>query len=242
MTEDGREELLYGELKMRQPSESEGLRVNMDTILLADFTRPRSGERILELGCAHGAISLILARRGFKIEGADIQPHLVEMARDNAAFNGLSELARFYEADLRDYRKNWQAQTYDRIVVNPPYGELSTDCASPSENRAAALHGSECSLEDVVAASKYLLDNRGRLDLIMRAVRAAELIALLERYNLAPKVLRPVYTKPGLDAAVVLIEAVRAGGKGLKIEAPLFVLDEDGKETRDYLAAYSLRR
>lgn len=232
MTADGREDLLYGELKMKQPDESEGLRVNIDTILLAAFTKPRKGERILELGCAHGAVSLILARRGFKIEGADIQPHLIELAKDNADFNGLSELAVFYQADLRDYRKVWSAQTFDRVVVNPPYGEPRTDCASPSESRAAALHGSECSLEDVVAAAKFLLDNRGRLDLVMRAVRAAELIALLDKYNLAPKIFRAVYTKPRTEAAVVLIEAVRAGGKGLTIEPPLFVLDENGQETR----------
>jgi len=237
-----REDLLYGELKMKQPDETEGLRVNIDTILLAAFTKPRKSERILELGCAHGAVSLILAKRGFRVEGADIQPHLVAMAKDNAEFNGLAEMAEFYEADLRNYRKIWQAQTYDRVVVNPPYGEPGTDCASPSENRAAAKHGTECSLEDVAAAAKYLLKNRGRLDIVMRAVRTGEMLALLDRYNLAPKILRVVYTKPHTEASVVLAEAVRAGGKGLKIEAPMFVLDENGRETEEYLDAYRIRR
>ena len=51
-------DLLRGALKIYQPDEREGLRVNVDTILLAHFTRPKRGEKILEIGCAHGAVSL----------------------------------------------------------------------------------------------------------------------------------------------------------------------------------------
>ena len=37
---EGREDLLRGELKIKQPRENEGPRVNLDTILLAHFTLP----------------------------------------------------------------------------------------------------------------------------------------------------------------------------------------------------------
>ena len=66
------EDLLYGALKIKQPDEKMGPRVNLDTILLAHFTKPRRREKILELGCAHGAVSLILAKKGFCVEGADV--------------------------------------------------------------------------------------------------------------------------------------------------------------------------
>lgn len=82
-------DLLRGALKIYQPDEREGLRVNVDTILLAHFTHPKRGEKILEIGCAHGAVSLILAKRGFSVQGVDIQPHLIELAKRNAALNGL---------------------------------------------------------------------------------------------------------------------------------------------------------
>ena len=54
--DDGPEDLLRGALKIRQPECKDGLRVNLDTILLASFTKPRGNERILEIGCAHGAL------------------------------------------------------------------------------------------------------------------------------------------------------------------------------------------
>ena len=103
------EDLLYGVLKIKQPDENMGPRVNLDTILLAHFTKPRRRERILELGCAHGAVSLILAKRGYCIEGADIQPHLVDMAKENALLNSLEDKTEFFVRDLRNYKKYWRA-------------------------------------------------------------------------------------------------------------------------------------
>jgi tRNA1Val (adenine37-N6)-methyltransferase len=235
-----REDLLSGALKIVQPDGKEGPRVNVDTILLAHFTRPRRGERILELGCAHGAVSLILAKRGFEIEGADIQEHLIELARENAKFNGLEEMTRFYCADLREYRSIWGAQSYDRVVVNPPYDELPRSNRSPYDARAAANQGLECTLAEVVGAARYLLKNRGRLNVILRASRAAELLTLLEAANVAPKVMKSVHPKPGADAASVLVEAVRAAGSGIKVKTPLFIRGTGGEETPELLAAYRL--
>lgn len=234
------EDLLYGVLKIKQPEESEGLRVNMDTILLADFTKPRKLEKILEIGCAHGAVSLILAKRGFTVEGIDIQDHLIEMALENAQLNGLEEKARFYAADVRNYRKIWRAQTFDRVVVNPPYDELGRSNRSPSDERAMAAHGLECTLSSIIEASKYLLKNRGRLDMVIRANRVAELFSLLDKNSLAPKVLRCVHPKPGKDAVIVLVEAMRAAAHGIIIKPPLFALDEAGRDTPELLEAYRI--
>ncbi|MDD4160495.1 MAG: methyltransferase domain-containing protein [Synergistaceae bacterium] len=234
----GCEDLLRGALKIKQPPENEGPRVNLDTILLAHFTKPKKGERILEIGCAHGAVSLIIAKRGYPIEGVDIQPHLIDMAAENAAINGLADKTKFYSGDIRDHRKIWKAQIFDRVTVNPPYFEIKSGSISPSAALAAALNGSECTLEDVVSACRYLLKNKGYLDIVIHAARAGELFALLDKYRIAPKRFKSVHPRPGAEASVVLVEAVRASKHGLRIEAPLFVLDEEGKETASLLEAY----
>ncbi len=238
MMNKDREDLLRGVLKIKQPSDNEGPRVNLDTILLAHFTRPKKGERVLEIGCAHGAVSLILAKRGHMVEGVDIQPHLVEMAQENAAGNGLDEKAKFYTGDIRDHRKIWEAQSFERVVVNPPYFEKKSGSISPSAALATALNGLDCTLEELVQACRYLLKNKGYLDIVIHAGRVGELLALLDKYNIAPKKFRSVHPRPGAEASVVLIEAVRASKHGLRIEAPLFVLDEAGKETVPLLEAY----
>lgn len=235
-----REDLLKGILQIEQPEANKGPRVNVDTILLADFTKPSKGEKILEIGCAHGAISLILAKRGFKVEGIDIQGHLVEMAKENALFNKLEEETDFHHNDIKNYKEIWDVQSFDRIVVNPPYYKAQSVRTSPSVEKAVAKQEAECTLEEIIMASKYLLRNKGYLNIIISAERTNELLFLLQKYNIAPKMLRTVHSKLSSPASVILVEAVRAAKDGLKILPPLILRDECGDETEELLSAYTL--
>ncbi len=234
-----RDAILYGKLMLEQPVD--GPRVSVDTVLLASFFKARGKERILELGSAHGAISLLLAKKfpSVLVEGLEIQTELVEIARNNAAENALDERVSFRQGDLRKAREIFPAQSFDAIVVNPPYDEAASSRHSPSKSEAVARHGTECTLEDVVAAARYLLVNRGRLFLVLRAKRAAELMFLLSRERVEAKRIRPVYPSPGKDASVILVQATRAAGKGVILETPLYIQDGQGNYTEDLLAAYS---
>jgi SAM-dependent methyltransferase len=62
--------------------------------------RPQGGERVLDMACGSGRHSLELVRQGFSVVGTDISPELIEIARRDAAEQGLE--AEFVEADLRD--------------------------------------------------------------------------------------------------------------------------------------------
>jgi SAM-dependent methyltransferase len=62
--------------------------------------RPQGGERVLDLACGSGRHSLELKRQGFDAVGADISPELLEIARREAAKEGLE--VEFVEADLRE--------------------------------------------------------------------------------------------------------------------------------------------
>jgi SAM-dependent methyltransferase len=62
--------------------------------------RPQGGERILDLACGTGRHSLELVRQGFSVVGVEISPELVEIAKKDAAEQGLE--ATFIEGDLRE--------------------------------------------------------------------------------------------------------------------------------------------
>jgi tRNA1(Val) A37 N6-methylase TrmN6 len=236
------DDILFGALKMRQPPEGLGPRVNVDTILLAYFSSIKERRRVAEMGCAHGAISLILARRtpSARFDAFDINSELIEMARENAAINGLSGRVSFFVSDLRRHRENFTPESYDAVVMNPPYDEPGTSRPSPCAAMASALHGGACTLSDVVACAKFLLRNGGKFFVVMRANRLGELFSLLYEHNVKPKRFRPVYPKPDRPASVVLVEAVRASGDGLVTEPPLFIYGPDGEYTDELLAAYRL--
>lgn len=239
--ETTKDAILYGELMLHQPAG--GPRVSVDTILLAAYARVKRCEKALELGSAHGAVSLLLARRypdAGVLEGLEMQKDLVELAERNARENGFSGMPRFLAGDLRQIRHIYPPQSFDVVVMNPPYDEKGKSRVSPDPREAAARQGVHCTFRDVTRAARYVLANRGRFYLVMRAARLAETCAVLAEEGLQPKQIRPVYAKPGRAASVFLMKAVRAGGMGTVLEPPLFVEDEKGKFTEELLKAYRI--
>ena len=243
------DDVLYGALRMIQPVVGGGPRVNVDTILLADFARFPARARVLEMGCAHGAVALILAKRRLQehpdrqcppIDAFDINPDLIAMAKRNAVINDLVDNVNFFVSDLRNYRKKFPSEAYDGVIMNPPYDEIDRSRASASSAMATALHGESATLREVAGSAKYLLKNGGKFFLVIRAKRTGELLAILDEYNVKPKRLRFVHPKPDRTASVVLVEAARASGDGVIVEQPLFIHGSDGEYTEELAKAYRL--
>ena len=232
------EDILYGFLKMRQPRI--GPRVNMDTVLLAGFAKPRAGERVIELGCAHGAVTLALAKRFPDADflGLDIQGGLIGLAKGNAELNGIAN-AEFTRCDLREVRKSFAHQSFDALVVNPPYEDSGFGRRSGHETNRISRQGEDCTLADVCAAARFLLRNKGRLYMVMRALRLAETLALLREANVEPRTLRMVHPTPAKNASVFLLEAVRGGGAALTALPPLYIYGSDGEYTDELMEFYA---
>lgn len=195
----------------------------------------------MELGCASGAVSLIVALRfpAVTVTGLEIQEDLAALAGENAALNGLSERVSFLRGDLRDSRSLFPSQSFDCVAVNPPYEDPGRGRPSVSPSDRAARQGFHCSLPDVADAGRYLLKHRGRMYVVFKAERTAELLAALSEKGLEPKRIRFVHPLPGRKASVLLVEALRGGKRGMIVEPPLFIGDGGGNYTDELLAAYT---
>jgi SAM-dependent methyltransferase len=83
---------------------------------VAERTRPRPSERVLDIGCGAGATTLDMARRlgpdGLCV-GADISPTLIAAATAAAGAQGISQ-ARFIEADAETYP--FEAGQFDAVI------------------------------------------------------------------------------------------------------------------------------
>lgn len=237
-----RDDVLYGKLKMRQPDD--GPKINIDTILISAFARLKNRERVLELGSAHGAVSMILALRYPRvsgIKGLEIQEDLVRMSRLNLRENGLDSRVDFIQGDLRKASQIFNGQVFDVIVSNPPYFDNTESRGPLSLSRQVANHESECSLSEVLDVSGALLKNKGRLYLIMKTSRLAELFSLLRERKLEPKIVRPVYPSRKRSSTVSLVYSCKGAGKGMEMKQPLYVYNESGEYSRDFLDAYTLK-
>jgi len=209
---------LDGRLRLWQPRA--GYRAATDPVLLAAFTPARPGERVLELGCGAGAAALCLARRvpGLDLHGLEVQPDYAALARRNAAENGLA--LAVHEGDLRRMPAALRGLGFDHVLANPPF---HPPAATPAPDAGRDLaHREAAPLADWIDAGLRRLVPGGRLVLIHRAARLAEILAALAGRAGGAEVL-PIASRAGAPAGRVLVRARKGSGAPLSLLFPLTV-------------------
>ncbi|MDD2463661.1 MAG: methyltransferase [Desulfobulbus sp.] len=219
--------LFAGELICNQPEN--GYRFSMDAVLAAQFSVPKARQRLLDLGCGCGIIGLILAYRvpELVVHGVEVQPELAGLAQENIRANGFSSRMDIIEGNVCVIDQLVQAETYDQVVCNPPYGSPNGGRINLHGQAAVARHELSGSLEDFVQAAAFSVRNRGRVVFIYPARRGATLLHTLNRYRLTPKRMQPIYSYPGSDPArLLLVEAVKNGGEQFEVLAPIYIYQQ----------------
>ena len=215
-------------------------RFGTDSVLLADFARPRKKDRAVDLGCGTGAIALLMAahRPGLTVDAVEIQPEIADMARRSVALNGMEDKVRVLNADMRDAWRTLGAGAYTLAVCNPPYGKVGAALESANEARRVARHEGDLAPEDIARAAAMLLQNGGRFCVIYPAPRAFEMMRAMHENRLAPKRIRTVHGVAGRAPKFVLMDAVRGGGEGLHWLEPLVLRNPDGSFTGEWHRIY----
>ncbi len=204
----------------------DGYRFSVDSILAAHFCRISGSMRVLDLGCGSGIIGLILARLhpDIRLVGLELQQDLADLAVKNVQANGFSSNFQIICGDVRRVGKFVQAESFDLVVCNPPYGKCGSGRINQTNEAAIARHELKANLDDMLSAAAFGVRNRGTVVFVYPAVRLAGLVAGMHKHALITKRLRPVYSYPEADqAALVLVEAVKNGGEGCQLLSPMYI-------------------
>lgn len=86
-----------------------------DSILFIESLDVTPGERVLEIGCGSGVVSIHCALNGCRVMAGDINPFAVELAQRNAESNGV-----IMDVRLTDVYDNIEGE-FDTILFNLPY-------------------------------------------------------------------------------------------------------------------------
>ena len=204
----------------------EGYRFSVDAVLLAHFCQPAGQGRVLDLGCGCGVISLILCHRHpeLRLTGLELQPALAALARSNVEANQLGSRFEVRQGDLRRISGHVQPESFDLVVSNPPYHRVGGGRINREDECALARHELTADPDSVLMAAAFAVRNRSAVCCIYPAERLATVLAVMTRNKLIPKRLQPVHSYPEDDRArLVLIEAVKNGGEGLRLLPPLYI-------------------
>ncbi len=211
----------------------DGFRFGTDTFLLADFVRVKGKEKLIDLGTGCGIIPILLLKKYPELEavGLDILEENIRLSLENAKINGVDSRFRAVRANVKDVKKFFKPQSFDVAVSNPPFIEANRGDVSSKYYRAIARQEITATLEDFIAAARYLIKNRGRFYLLLPVHRFVDSIHLLRKYRLEPKRLRFIHPEKGKNANLFLLESIKSGGKGLEVEFPLVIYKNSTNRT-----------
>ena len=160
------------------------MKVGTDAVFLGAWTPVKKDcNRILEIGCGCGVISLMLAQRSnATIIAIDIDKSSVEEATQNADNSPWKERISFQHISAQTFCISQNKQKFDLIVSNPPFFEDLLK--SPSEKRNLSRHTDTLSFEDLVFSADYCLSEKGCFALIFPAENAERIIGFCKKHNL----------------------------------------------------------
>lgn len=231
------DDFLGGQVKLYQPQE--GYRATSDAVLLAAAVNAKPNQKILDVGSGTGAVSLCIAARcpGSIITGVEIQPEMMDIARQNIALNAMESRVNIVEGDIRLPLPGLQTGRYDWVVTNPPF--MLEDQASPVKVRDVAHRESGCGLSEWITQCLRYVGPKGFFALINRADRLPEILSLLYG-RLGGIRIVPIWTKEGLPAKRVVVLGRKDSRSPAVLESGPVLTFADG--TRSERAEAIMRR
>jgi tRNA1(Val) A37 N6-methylase TrmN6 len=243
LTEDA---FLGGQFRLRQPRS--GHRAGHDAILLAAAASVRPGDRVVDFGAGVGTAGLAVARRvaGIELVLVEIDAGLAELARENAAANGLP--AHIVVLDVASPAQDFAGaglppDSADAVLMNPPFNDPARHRSSPDKAREMAHVATDTTLESWIHAARRTLKSGGVLTLIWRADALAEILAALDR-GFGSLAILPVHGDASAPAIRVLVRAIK-GGRAPAALYPGLMLNHtpsagSNREVRDILAGLEI--
>mgnify|MGYP005750152685 FL=1 len=206
-------------------------RFGIDAVLLADFARAKGKCKVCDLGTGTGIIPLLMSEKNpeANFECIEIQEESADMASRSVELNNLQEKIKIFCADIKEPFEVLKKNSFDAVVSNPPYIEISNGNTNKDETLSIARHEIFCTLEDVIKNASALLKSHGKFFLIHKPFRLPQIFSLLEKYKLAPKRMKLVFPNKEKEASMVLLESEKCAKPYLKIESPIIVYGDDGK-------------
>ncbi|MBQ7430885.1 MAG: tRNA1(Val) (adenine(37)-N6)-methyltransferase [Butyrivibrio sp.] len=212
----------------------------MDAVLLSGYAQAGEGARVLDLGTGTGIIPILMEAKtkAAQLIGLEIQKESAQMARRSVALNDLQDKIQIVDGDIKEAGQLFDAASFDVITCNPPYMISQHGLQNPDSPKAIARHEVLCTLEDVIKASARLLKPGGKLYMVHRPFRLAELMVVMHDYKIEPKRMRLVHPFIDHEPNMVLIEGVRGGKPRMTVDSPLIIYESQGVYTKELMNIY----
>ncbi len=218
----------------------DAFRFGTDSVLLAHHSGIKNGDRVCDLGCGTGVLSLLLsaARKNAVFDAVEILPDMADMARRSVEYNRLEDRIRVHAMDMRAAPERLGRGGHTLVLCNPPYYSVSSGRIAQNEGRSSARHEVHIALADIARIASALLQHHGRFSLVIPAFRSAEATWALQAAGIEPKYARLVIARPDRIPKLLLIRGIKGANPGIHWAAPLITHEENGEYSKEMQEIY----
>ena len=234
------EDLQFKNLRIIQ--NKTGFCFGIDSVLLSDFAKEiKEDAKVVDLGTGTGIIAILLCGKTKlkEIIGVEIQKEVCEMANKSIKLNNLENKFKIINDNILNIEKIIGKNSIDVIVTNPPYKKKGTGIKNENENKIISRHETKASLEDFIDISCKLLKDKGEFYMVHRPERLVDIIEIMRKYKIEPKILRFVYSNKNSEPKLVLIKGIKNAKPFLKVKNNLYIYQEDGNYTEEINKIYN---
>ena len=188
-------------------------RFTSDSVLLSRFAKPKKGDVVADFCAGSGIVAYHFYAlhkntvQGLRFTLFEMQESLCALSKKTAQYNGFDNFS-FECGRLQDINEKYR-EKFSLILCNPPYEKGGFD--NIDYEKAVCRKEITITLEEIAKACAFALKFGGRVALLHRADRLAELCYTLKAVNIEVKKIQFVAGRYGAKPYLVMVEGVKGG-------------------------------
>ena len=213
---------LLGEYEVAEDMQLDNLKIVQDTrlyrftsdsVLLSKFAKARSNERVADFCAGSGIVAYHFHALNRERTNTcqfslfEMQESLARLSEKTAILNGFDNFETV-NCKLQDITEKYREQ-FSLILCNPPYERGGFD--NDDYEKAVCRKEITLNLSEIAKAAAFSLKYGGRIDLVHRADRLAEVCYTLKAVNIEVKKIQFVAGSEKAKPYLVLVEGVKGG-------------------------------
>ena len=213
------EDMLIDGLKIVQDTRL--YRFTSDSVLLSKFAHAKKGDVVADFCAGSGIVAFhFYALNRHRIKDLhftlfEMQEPLFRISEKTAKYNGFDNFS-FVQGKLQDISKEYN-EKFSLILCNPPYERVGTGFDNDEYHKAVCRKELTITLKEIARAANFALKYGGRIAMLHRADRLAEVCYTLHEENIEVKKIQFVGGRSESKPYLVLIEGVKGGKPSCEI-------------------------
>ncbi len=211
------EDMQLGGLKIVQDT---GLyRFTSDSVLLSKFAKAKKGEAVADFCAGSGIVAFhfhaLNEEKNNRFTLFELQESLAALAKKTIAYNGFDNF-EVVCAPLQKMQESYR-EKFALVLCNPPYERAGSGFDNDDYEKAICRKEITLTLAEIARAAAFALKFGGRLCMLHRADRLAEVCYELKRVNIEVKRVQFVGGKYKANPYLMMVEGVKGGKVGCEI-------------------------